>query len=61
MSRAGAATDSGNDGNLAASRYSVEADVDLIASIHGPALEMDRQFWVVIHFSKPVTGFEKGT
>ena len=57
---AGVATDSGNDGNTAASRQSVEADVDVKVTFYGPTVEQDGQFWVVIYFSKPVTGLEKG-
>ena len=52
------ATDSDNNGNFAASQYSVDADVDVVVKIFGPTL-VTEQFWVIIHFSKPVTGFEK--
>ena len=38
----------------------MEADVDVIVTIYGPSIEMDRQIWVVIHFSRPVTGLERG-
>ncbi len=57
---AGVAVDSGNDGNTAASRYSVEADVGVKVAISGPSGEVTDMFVVSIRFSEPVTGFEQG-
>ena len=57
---AGAAADSGGDGNAAAIQYRVMADLDVLVSISGPTGAVINKFEVTITFSKPVTGFDKG-
>ena len=54
------AVDAENDGNTAASRYSVAADLDApTVTISGPSDAQNGAFDVTITFSESVTGFEK--
>ena len=54
------ATDADNDGNTAASQYSVDADLDPpTVTISGPTDKQTRPFAVNITFSEPVTSFEQ--
>ena len=54
------ATDGDGDGNTAATRYSVEADLDApTVTISGPTTSQSGPFDVTITFSEAVTGFEK--
>ena len=56
-----AARDLAGNGNTAATRYSVQADVDLPSvSITGPAATQTGAFDVYLTFSEDVTGFEQG-
>ena len=56
-----AARDAGGNGNPAATRFSVQADLDApTVSITGPTDDQTGAFDVTITFSKDVTGFEKG-
>ena len=57
---ANVATDGGGDGNTAATRYSVEADLDApTVTISGPTTSQSGPFDVTITFSEAVTGLEK--
>ena len=57
---ANVAADAENDGNMAASRYSVAADLDApTVTISGPTDAQEGVFDVTIAFSESVTGFEK--
>ncbi len=54
------ATDGDGDGNTAATRYSVEADLDApTVTISGPTTSQSGPFDVTITFSEAVTGLEK--
>ena len=56
---AGAAVDSGGDGNLAASRYSVTVDLNApTVAITGPTDVQTGTFIVTVTFSESMTGFE---
>ena len=58
---ANVATDGDDNGNTAATRYSVEADLDgPTVSISGPTASQSGSFDVTITFSESVTGFVQG-
>ncbi len=55
------ATDGADNGNTAASQFSVTADIDApTVSITGPTDDQNSAFDITITFSEDVTGFEKG-